>query len=206
MANTEYIGKDSVGDIRNLWMHLALATEEEKTRGKAWYATAHADVCKLATSYNVSVEQVSKVTAVISPQRYWERNVMDAASLIAAWSVNPDNYRLCRIPLPSGWTPVRIAFDILSGKDVRLGRKVASFVDNILYPDCSQEVTIDSHAIKAWLGRPDAGAVQFAPSLYNRCAADYRKVAQSVGMLPLQAQAVIWIVRKRLLAEGCTPE
>jgi hypothetical protein len=75
------------------------------------------------------------------------------------------------------------------------GLKTRAFYVNILDPNNSDIVTVDTHAIKiAGINRDSVGV-----KLYNAIADGYRECAEYVGILPQQIQAITWITYKREL-------
>lgn len=83
--------------------------------------------------------------------------------------------------------------------DVLGGLKVRSFFDNLTDPDGSEEVTIDSHQIRAMLddiGLPDSvyGAIAGNPARYLAMADAVRAAAKQRGLKPHQVQAIMWEV------------
>jgi hypothetical protein len=89
-------------------------------------------------------------------------------------------------------------------EDVLKGPKVNSFIDNIAHPESSQEVTVDIHAERVALGRlpqtatddKDMGLLLNRAGVYNFLADQYREIAQTVHMSPLELQAVTWVTWK----------
>jgi hypothetical protein len=80
-------------------------------------------------------------------------------------------------------------------------RKQKNFYLNIRYPDGEWPVTIDRHAYDAFYGmdagvqdRPIDSAIGDGDQAYDVIADTYRAVAQELGVLPHQVQAVVWEV------------
>lgn len=83
------------------------------------------------------------------------------------------------------------------------GPKIRAFYDNILNPTASRAVTVDGHMIAAWVGDPRMtmkAAAQYMAKARNfdRIAGDISRLADAEGIAPCQAQAVLWMARKRI--------
>lgn len=79
------------------------------------------------------------------------------------------------------------------------GLKVRSFFANILQPRTSNEVTVDTHIMRALTGdmtiRPDqSGVVSGNSARYSVFRDPIVKIAREEGMQPHQVQAIIWTV------------
>jgi hypothetical protein len=212
--------------VANILSVYAQATPREVRMGVEWYSTARAEAVRISDLYGVPVETVVKVACALSPRLAWESNMV-AAEKVIRWYVSggyvPDirpyadkEIRLQRtrhnmtsrviaddasIPTVAGPTRVNIvkALWLLQGHAwVLRGKKVASFLDNILNCQTSLAVTCDSHAIQVWRGLMEAGTYSVPPSWYAVVEADYRTAARLIGLTPLQLQAITWLVKKRL--------
>jgi hypothetical protein len=162
------------------------ANPAHQREGAVWYQTAHTFAVGLAKRYGVSVEQAAGVIAALSPQLAWTLNER-YADLI------------CR----TGDAPVlgrskRNALAILDGAnplDVLRGPKTRAFFDNILRPDSSSVVTVDRFAHDIAVG--EVFGERYRPTLerkggYERIADAYRVAAESLGIPPLNLQAITW--------------
>lgn len=208
----------SIG-FENLMTIFAMATDAERSNGLSWYSTAYNECVRLADLYNLPLHNVVYCVAAVSPQLRWVHNIIAAETLIRHFvsggyipSITPTLDGTMGLKamakeeksnLPSIAANVTSenkikALWILQGYNALSGAKVTSFADNIMRFENSDAVTVDSHAILAWFGIYTTGSVSIVPSFYTIVAADYRKVAAIVGMSPLECQAVIWIVRRRL--------
>lgn len=83
------------------------------------------------------------------------------------------------------------------------GNKVEAFVDNILHPDTSDKVTIDTHMVRIIVNdlmiddKVLASAIR-TDARYNILAEQVTKVASELGVTPSQAQAIAWIQWSRV--------
>lgn len=85
------------------------------------------------------------------------------------------------------------------------GRKVTSFYKNILNPSCPDNVTIDRHAARACYGlkglkmSSDDIPPIASDKRYNQYKVLYKRLADKLGILPNQLQAIIWVNFKKEL-------
>lgn len=177
--------------ITNLRRVFHAATTEESKAGIEWYTNAHA----------IAVGSTQKQTrcnagaiAALSPGLAWDRNVSEFRRLQADDEQGPKfqtgiNWRkACSISF--GTEPL----EVLSGPKTR------AFYMNICYPFSGAAVTIDRHAYSALAGRSLTGRELQAMDLgsYAKATDAYVQLAEENELLPCQAQAVVWVVWRRL--------
>jgi hypothetical protein len=166
--------------------------------GTAWYHAAHTYARGLSERYGVTLEQAAGVLAALSPQLRWDggaHNNMTCAD------------QLIRTGDTSGVLggSKRKALAILAGSaplDILGGPKVRAFYANILDPESSQEVTVDSHATDVAMGKR-AASRQFElarAGRYEHIAAAYRMAAAMVGVSGLTMQAICWVAWRQRYA------
>jgi hypothetical protein len=74
------------------------------------------------------------------------------------------------------------------------GDKVTAFYDNLLHPETSDKVTIDTWIRRVALNELDVRKTPAIPSkLYYTIADAYRLAASKIGVLPHQLQATNWL-------------
>lgn len=218
--------KHGIGNLLDVYVQ---ATVEERVAGRDWYFRAYEEAVRISRLYDVKLETVVKVACALSPRLTWQQNMPAAEAVIrhfisGGYVPSIDRYvsgemKLQRtkhsmsavviaddagLPHIQGPTKVNIvkALWVLQGHEwVLRGKKVNSFLDNILNWATSQAVTVDSHAIQVWRGKMEEGTYAVPASFYKVIEADYRTVAAMVGLTPLQFQAVVWLVKKRITAE-----
>jgi hypothetical protein len=208
----------------------AQATVKELRDGLAWYATALDEAKVIADTYSLPVLTVVQVACALSPRLRWENNMLEAEKVIRFHASGgtfpsialyesgamklqrtkdtPENAKVLSdfVQLPWSMSATRVnvlkALWILQGHVwVLRGSKVSSFCDNILNHLTSTAVTVDSHAIQAWFGRMETGTYSVTEKYYRIIEADYRTASRVVGCSPLQFQAVVWVVKKRITAQ-----
>lgn len=177
--------KEMVGRLSAI---LECASEENWEAGTYWYAEAHDVAADIATEYNVSVGTAAGVIAALSPRCPWERNVKYAWQLFETGDA------------PVMFTSKRKALRIKNGEaalDVLAGNKVVAFYHNIMNPSSGRDVCVDSHACDTAVGRkltdPERKQVMERKGGYSAVAEAYRTVADEFGLIPAQAQAIIWL-------------
>ena len=186
--------------LMNLLTVLEQATPQEVIQGMGWYEQARAMARRLADRYGLSLDVVAGVIAALSPRSRWERNVVDAESLIAAYTVGEDPMA---VPVTTFHRNKECAIRVLevgTRHGVLSGFKVCSFADNIENPS-GDPITVDSHSYNAWIGHraiSSGNGPRVTPKRYLECAEGYSKVADLYGIRPSQAQAIIWLAWKRI--------
>jgi hypothetical protein len=185
------------------------ATDLETINGAEWYPAANHAAQIMAARYNVTLKTAVGVIAALSPNNAWERNLLDADSMIRAYSagghdaadsIKVGTYNANKIK----------ALAILSGDDclqILGGLKVRAFYDCILAGD---SVCVDGHAYAIWTGGyiPTTKTPKITPKLYEAIAADYRLAAATINSIlqaeysAAQIQAITWLTWRRIIKEG----
>ena len=99
-----------------------------------------------------------------------------------------------------GWRQLEMAASVLSDEYRCTARKTGGFCMNIQYPALTRRVCVDSHIFMCSLGIYDAGGtLAAADSAYSDCEQWVRELADEYGLSPDQFQAIVWIVRKRIM-------
>lgn len=186
MGRSKYLDKNTTGSVENLEKYFALGKH-----ALDWYDDALAFCKELSIAYALPVQVVAAVTAVLSPANTWDHNMAATKLYCEAFGQGQEQ------PIVGGYGKNRDkAWRILTTQDVTLvsGIKVTSFYRNIM--GYHHDVTVDRHAIRAWLGQEsdfNGNGAQFPDSVYERCVDDYRELAQSHDLNPAQAQAAVWV-------------
>jgi hypothetical protein len=185
---------------RNIKATYVQANENDTLVGMQWYDTAN-HICKqLARAYQLPLETVVGVMAVLSPRCKWEKNIE-----LTELAITKHRLGECSSSLPCLNANAAKAFEILDGADPMLvmgGYKVNAFYQNILDPNTSYDVTVDTHAISIWNGERclDKQTAPIFRSIkkYTAVAEDYQAVAKEIGIAPHQLQAITWVTYKRI--------
>jgi len=187
-----------VGSATNIRRVMAMATSADYAEGMAWYSNAHLEALRIVSPIP---EVAAGMVAAMSPGMLWERNI-PAAGKVRDVSID-DNMRNCA-GLGVRWTNgLNKAVRILRGESpdtVLGGRKVRAFYACLVNPRDDYAVCVDGHAFAIWSGR--RVTLDQTPNLtekrYETIARAYRKVAKEMNMLPMQVQAITWVVWRRL--------
>ena len=188
-------GYQNLTDVFNLSM------EEERAQGLTWYNDAAAHCFNLSLKYDMPLEKVIGIIAALSPRCPWNRNVIETDSLIQTRG---------RSKVTTYLSNKKKALAILRGThplNILNGHKVKTFYDNLSDPINSQSVCIDSHIIACWFNKTDLSKAFlnaiFHPRGSKRIVIEQiKKAIIDLSILyhfkPLQVQAIIWIVWKRI--------
>ena len=177
----------------------------EREDGMLWYSRANEFAHGLSECYNLTLSATCGVIAAISPGNNWGRNLLDAETLCREFVAGH------RLPTIGSYGRRNIvkAEKIFRGAnplDVLppTGPKVRAFYQCIFAPDTASAVCIDRHAkclaIGAYEDR-EANATVRAGSQYQWYAWHYKRLAERLGLLPHQLQAITWVTWKRLVDE-----
>lgn len=177
----------------------SLASEDELTRGAAWYNQAHQYALALAENHDTNLAVAAGVISALSPGATWERNLLDAANVFtmgeAATIGSYGRNKKKALALIDGSLAPDNAF-------TERGYKTLNFWRNIVSPEVAGPVTIDRHCTRAALGSEMTAneAIQWSrhPRKYERIQLAYQNASDDIGLLPHQLQAIVWLVFRRL--------
>jgi len=193
---------------RNILTVYALANDTDRAEGLFWYSKAHDTARVMAEKHGIPLQRAVGVIAAISPGCPWGRNVMEAEEFIKAYV---GGYKLPSVGV-YGRRNVAKARRILNGESpdsvlhTKTGPKVWAFYNNILSPTASQELTIDRHAkclaynlgsVKRGSASNDSQAIVGRVE-YRYLVRHYRVLANRLGLVPHQLQAITWVTWKRI--------
>ena len=175
---------------------VACASAHEKHLALSWYDVAYVHAKTLAHTYGVTLSQSSAVISILSPGTPWEQNILDAERVCKAWILG--TYDAVVGTYYSQLSKAYIVLDEAGDKTeeelfpyigLATALKTRAFYCNILHPDLDTYVTIDR-----WIMRALGIEVQrISPRLYALGAEAIRAVARYYGVLPQQAQAIVWV-------------
>lgn len=189
---TVYIGRIPEMTRNLVTLYRRKSTIEDVQLGRAWYDDAHRIMCEWSDTYGYSIATCAAVTAAISPQCEWPRNLIIADDILADRAVSVGgalhtNIAKARALRDTRGTDTRTVF--------KSGPKVYNFSRN-LAGDYSA-VTVDTHATQAAL-RDVEITVGLNAAKYDAFADAYLLASRRVGIAPAIFQAVIWHTWKRL--------
>ena len=186
---------------------LDLASVADQAEGLSWYERASYAAIRLADQYEIKEEQAAGVIAALSPRNKWDRNLLDAENLIAAYVAGgaeaAADVKVCTFGknktkaieiLESAYADGGV-FAILSGP------KLKEFYSCIRG---FQDVCIDGHAYSIWFG--DRVTLAKVPSIGVKLRAeikkDYLAVAKKNNLTGAQVQAITWVAHRRIHGVG----
>jgi len=177
----------------NLRMYFDLASQDQIESGKQWYYSA-SDICNELAGDHFTTEQVAGVISALSPRNKWERNIIDAGTVLRAVvdGLLPEHVKVCTFN-----TNKFKAFEIAKGNRTitDVSRKTYAFIRNIARLDPAR-VTVDVWHLRACFGKTiDTG---LTPKRYDIIEAITLDEAKKVGLKGFEYQAIIWeVVRDR---------
>lgn len=193
---------------RNLKWFYDLADRIDRREGLLAYKRYNQVMCELAQAYDSTLPRTLAVFCALSPNNDYFGNLRSAASVLAGVKagVQPDDivvstYKHCRDR----------AYLYATGEADFLGQakgpKIRAFYRNILNPNDWEPVTIDGHMKGAFEGKPlTMKEALVRPNEYDIIAAETKRLARSLDLLPNQLQATIWFSRKRVLGIKFEPQ
>ena len=194
----------------NILAVIKSASADEIEEGFSWYDTAKATLARMARQYDVPLPTAVGVASAESPQVPWHQNVRAAELTLQAYVAGAP------MPKVSGYLSNRrkawrllkampaTANDMLAwfdDKPVGYGIKTHNFAANIIAVKDEFAVTVDGHAHNIavhGMRRESIRAVKMTADSYLAAMDAYRAVADQLGMLPKQAQAIAWLVYRNL--------
>ena len=175
------------------------STDVEKNMGLHWYTDQHAYLKDMSNHFNIPLDIVCGITAVLSPMVSWQENVNMTYHVLKFKGKVPAS-----VKMPGFKSNVRKALRIYRGKKVfpsLSGPKVTQFYYNLLNPFDEEAITIDTFMIACYYDSRELGVIKKYTSekhvefLKN----ELRELAVKHALLPLQLQAIIWLAYHRIV-------
>lgn len=170
--------------IDRIKLALSRADETHIARGLMWYSKAHAEVIRLSAVSGQPAETVAAIIATLSPSVGWERNLIEAESLLAGEAINFSTYS----------SQVEKARQILAdraGIDACKGLKVRSFAANLMLDP--SYVTIDRHMLTALRYEQ-----YLTRKRYLALTDAFLKFAATTPFHAYQLQAIVWLTEREI--------
>ena len=179
-----------------------LAEAGEIDHGNWWYAEAKHECQLIADSCCLPLSTVVGVVAALSPTNKWERNLVDAAALCAAFVDGgyTDDISVCTYGKMKE-KAVRILEEgptcNAAIKRILNGPKITDFFSCIMGENVC---VIDGHA---WgIANNDRRTMQEVPNIGKKLRAElqaaYAEVGEKYGRTAYQMQAITWVTWKRI--------
>lgn len=170
------------------------ASEDEIEQGLVWYEDAMRFSRMLAYEYKKSGGTSAGVISVLSPGNNWERNKYDA---IQVFNAVRDGKSMDEIKVCTYSANKAKAFALAKG-EIELSEsspKTYAFAKNVGEND-HNFVTIDRWHLRACQTtskKPRSCKESCTPKQYKIIQEETIKVANEVGVLPHQFQAIVWV-------------
>lgn len=193
----------------NLHTILSAADAAEFKYGLSWYKDAQQTAYNIAQKTGYRLETAAGVMAALSPGCPWLRNVAETEDFLMTHKAQGRKV-LKRAYGVYGKNNKRKAYHIAEGdhpREVLGGMKVRSFYECIMNPENTEFVTVDGHAkCAAYNNRLGIHLVTVSKSEYPKIASAYCQVASERGLIPCQAQAIIWLAWRRIHGISWLPD
>lgn len=165
--------------------------------GGNWYEEANKFAQGLAMEFKLTNLQVAGIIASLSPLKSWNENKIIARLFIQSGRCKHTRAMKSKaldIKLYNSSCEREFILTTLNGN------KISNFFLNIAYPNESQAVTIDRHALSVGLNRSirENEGKDITKKQYEFFASCYRDAAKQEGVLPNQMQAVTWVKWREL--------
>lgn len=187
-VQTEVLKVHKATLTRNILAVYRRASSEQLAAGLAWYDTAGEYAASLASEYGTTVRHAAGIIAALSPSTPWQRNVLDAREVLAAFAARAPLTHKCSTYGANVVKAARIA----SGEqpeDVLGGLKVNAFYACILGD--RDRVCVDRWAARVAL---NVNLDKVSDVQYRHCAEAYARAAKILGVPAREVQAVTWVV------------
>jgi hypothetical protein len=149
-----------------------------------WYFILHDYAKNLAERNNLTLIQTAGIISALSPMVMFTTNLRDAERFCSTRSIaNLATYTKQR----------KKALSIIGAKSEKEvltilgGNKTKAFFLNILKPQTSMEVVLDTWMIKFFEFK------NLTPKRYWYASNEIQKIAQEMGIMPHQVQALLWV-------------
>lgn len=182
------------------WVHEAMEHRDVWNAGMEWYREAQDFVFAASLDYGFKRYEVACIVAILSPNNKWERNKLDTITVLQAYraGMKPDQVKVCTYNANK-----KKAFDFLAG-NVDLSYKspkTHSFAMNVGLQS-PEHITVDKWHLRACVGKPHEGVYDAVESCtaaqYRRVEQITAEVAQHFNLKGYQAQAIIWVMIKKI--------
>jgi len=181
---------------RNILECFQGALTDTVERGLSWYAKLHGWCRWVASDYGIETKKVAGVFSALSPMMPLDRNIDVTIILLDGVlkdNIERENLRNLKIGLLGN---VNKAYDIMHNgeqPEIHLGKwKTFNFYHNIMLPTSPEYVTIDTWAYRIAVNDLTATPSGLSGKRYTDMLNAYRIVAESIGILPHQLQAITW--------------
>jgi hypothetical protein len=175
------------------------SSDIERTMGLHWYADQHNYLKDMAGHFDIPLNVVCGITAVLSPLMAWQENVNLTYQILKFKGKLPAIFKTACFPLN-----LKKAIKIYKSKKVfptLKGFKVTQFYENLLNPFKDNSITVDTFMIACYYDLSDRKQVK----PYNGekgiefLKSEIRDLSVKYNLLPLQFQAIVWLAYHRIV-------
>lgn len=195
--------------LANLQTLFSKADADDRAEGELAYARYNLVMRMFADHYGVPVDRATAAFVALSPNNDYFGNLRSLASVLEGiragtpvQDITVSTYKHCRdraYAYATGQEP----FDVPTR-----GLKTLSFYHNILDPSHRGYVTVDGHMVCAYHGKHQTmkDAKVRGRQHYEMIRLATCELAHDAGLIPNQAQAIIWFARKRIFNVKYDPQ
>jgi hypothetical protein len=201
-------------NAREIVARFTLATSQEVQLGCDWYPSALKIAGRIADKYGTRVEVAAGVIAALSPNNRWERNIVDAESIIKCWAAGGTPTDMLNVKVCTYGKMKAKAVEIIKNSqrpretlivDILNGKKLIEFFNCITNP-LLNDVCIDGHAYSVWFGQrlTMKDVPPIGKKLRSQIKTDYRDATSFINeeldesYTPADIQAITWVTHKRI--------
>lgn len=186
--------------IENLRTYIQAATAQEIAAGLSWYKEAQEFTEQTAKKYSLDPYRVAGVISALSPNNKWERNKLDALTVVKAHlaGIGPESVKVCTYNANKAK-----AFEIIRGNTEITAKspKTHSFAMNVGL-NSPEHITVDKWHLRACVATASEGVQECMESCtavqYRRVEALTAALAAETGYKGYELQAIIWVTIKRI--------
>lgn len=149
-----------------------------------WYFILNDYAKNLAERNNITLIQAAGIISALSPMITFQTNLRDAERFAATRRLDNLATYMVQRKKALAIIGVKTEEEVLK---ILGGNKTKAFFLNILKPETSQDVTIDSWMIKFF------GFKSITPKRYRQASEVIAKIASEMALKPHQVQALIWV-------------
>ncbi len=188
--------------LLNLMLMLDQRDDHDHKEGKTAYPRYRTMLKSLHNRYPMyAFESVVAAFCALSPNNDYIGNLN---SLLTLMKHHSDSVAPERIKISTYDHCKDRAIKYLEGEDFDApgrGLKTLNFYHNICDPSSDKWVTIDGHMVATYMGQDNMVMKDalVGRAKYREIADATNRVAEDMGVLPNQVQAMIWFTRKRIL-------
>ncbi len=175
------------------------STEIEKNMGLHWYSDQHNYLKDMSAHFDIPLDIVCGITAVLSPLISWQKNLTLSYHIFKFKGKLPVNLKTSCFSLN-----LKKAIKIYKSKKVfpaLHGPKVTQFYLNLLNPFDDNSITIDTFMIACYYDISNRNDIRkySTEKEIEFLKSKIKKLSEKYDLLPLQFQAIVWLTYHRIV-------